>query len=220
MSQETDKRKWPADMGDPESLPIEIEPPKALEDRVVNALLDRGLIRANRGSSRHSVGWRAVRASLAAATCVALVAVGVLIGRSSITDTTSSIATLTGAESNLYALLLFETPGYDRPTATEAMQRYGEYSQWIAYARERDQFVTGEDLEVEEGWLLAPAENDVTVSEVVTVDGSVPLSGVLFIRAEKVEEAIEIAKVLPHIRHGGSVIVQKTIRTDVPPDQR
>ena len=216
MSKDTDKRKWPADIGDPNSLPVEIEPPRALEDRVVNSLLERGLIKTSRPSTRHGVGRRFARTFLAAATCVALVAIGVLIGRSSVSDIPGS---LTGAETDLYALLLYETPTYDRATGAAAMQRYGEYGEWISYARERNQFVTGEDLEVEQGWLLAPTENEVSISEIVTVDGNAPLSGILFVRANHPDDAIEIAKLLPHIRHGGSVVVQKTIRTDIPPNQ-
>ncbi|MDX1517271.1 MAG: VOC family protein [Woeseiaceae bacterium] len=211
---ESDNGEWPAEAGPPGSLPTEIEPPKALEDRVVRSLIDQGLIERGPVATRRGIGWRAVRASLAAAACFALVGVGVWIGRGTGDPVPTS---LTGAETDLYALLLFETDGYDRPVGAEALTRYGEYSQWIAQAAARNQFVTGEDLEADHGWLLAPADGGVTVRPSPAVEGTPPLSGVLFIRADTPDEALEIARRLPHLRHGGTVIMQKTIPTDTPP---
>lgn len=205
-----------AALGEPSSLPVEMEPPIALEDRVVNALVRRGMIRPDRPVTKYSLGWRAVRASLAAAACATILAVGVFIGRASTEQIPGSLTNLTGAETDLYALLLFETDSYDRPSAQEALTRYGEYSEWIALAREREQFVTGEDFDADRGWLIAPEDGGVAVSETVRVAGGPPLSGVLFVRADHHDDALRLARALPHVRHGGSVLVQKTIRTDVP----
>ena len=216
MKRHTDPPDWLSIAGDRESLAVEMEPPEALEQRTVDRLLERKLITRDAQKGRPYTGWHAVRASFAAAACIGLVALGVLIGR--MTDGTHvSPGVLTGAETDLYALLLYETDDYDRAEGAEALARFSEYSEWIATAREREQFVTGEDLEAHRGWLLVPTESGIDVSEYASIPQSAPLSGILFVRATSSSDAIDLAKNLPHLEHGGSVIVQKTIRTDIPP---
>lgn len=217
MSETPDDNGWPHSAADRDSLPTEIPPPASLEDRTVDLLRQRGLLEDERHGSTPSTGWRSVRASFAIAACVAVLALGVVIGRmSAFTDSTPA-GSLTGAETDLYALMLYETSGYDRPSGSEAMARYSEYGQWIAMARERDQFVTGEDFDAQHGWLLVPTDAGVDIQQRLVTDRSAPLSGVLFIRADDPDAALQLARTLPHIRHGGEVVVQKTIRTDVPP---
>lgn len=217
MSETPDDNGWPHVAADRESLPTEIPPPASLEDRTVDLLRQRGLLEDDRQGATSSTGWRSVRASFAIAACVAVLALGVVIGRMSAFAESTPAGTLTGAETDLYALMLYETSGYDRPSGSEAVVRYGEYGQWIALARERDQFVTGEDFDVQQGWLLAPTDTGVDVQQRLVTEQSAPLSGVLFIRADNPEAALQLAGTLPHIRHGGEVVVQKTIRTDIPP---
>lgn len=217
MSETPDENDWPRNAALRSSLPVEIDPPASLEDRTVGLLRRRGLLETARARAAVTNGWRGVRASFAIAACVAVLALGVVLGRMSVYTESPVPGTLTGAETDLYALLLFETRGYDRPSGAEALARYSEYSEWIAIARERDQFVTGEDLDVGEGWLLAPSASGVDVQQRLVTDQSAPLSGVLFIRAEDSGKALQLAKALPHIRHGGEVVVQKTRRTDLPP---
>jgi len=106
---------------------------------------------------------------------------------------------------------------YDKATGAEALQRYSEYSDWISRARQQGQFVTGEDLEANRGWVLIPSGDGVDVELSASVTDDAPLSGILFIRAKDAEQAMNLAKDLPHIKHGGRVVVQKTIPTDVPP---
>lgn len=196
-------------------LDREIAPPVELEDRVVGELSRRGLI--GDGHPEERLGWRSMRAALAAAAAVAVLALGVLIGR--VTQEPGAVpGTLTGAENDLYALLLYETPGYDAPSAAEARSRYSEYSRWVGEAYQRDQFVTGEDLEVGEGWLIKPTPNGPVVESASAVAAGAPLSGIFFIRADSAEHALELARALPHLRHGGQVVVQKTIPTvEAPP---
>lgn len=217
MSEIPDDNGWPRIAADRDSLPTEIPPPASLEDRTVDLLRQRGLLEASRHHPAPSAGWRRLRASLAVAAGVAVLSLGVVIGRMSVLVNPAPGGVLTGAEQGLYALLLYETSGYDRPSGAESLARYGEYSKWIAMARNREQFVTGEDFDVRQGWLLAPTASGVEVQQRLKTDQSAPLSGVLFIRAESPESALQLAKTLPHIRHGGEVVVQKTIPTDVPP---
>lgn len=193
-----------------------MEPPAHLEDRVVSELVRQGLIQANEKAAVQRSGWSIMRASLAAAACVGLLMVGVWIGRATAPGGFGA-SPLTGAETDLYALLLYETEGYVEPTGSEALGFYNEYSRWVATAAERGQFVTGEDLEVNRGWLLAPSDDGVMVESATTVAAGAPLSGMFFVRAEDADQALAIAKLLPHLKHGGRVLVQKTIPTDKPP---
>lgn len=217
MSTDNEVPEWPNIAGDPSQLAKEITPPNRLEDATVGKLLNQGLISADQTRHERRSHWVGVRASLAAAASIALVGFGIWIGyeiRPAVNE-----GTLTGAESNLYAFLLYETDGYDRAAGAEAMARYGEYGTWIAKASQRGQFITGEDLEVEQGWLLSPSNDGIAVVERATPAEAAALSGIFFIRADSAPEALELARELPHIKHGGDVVVQKTIRTDVPPDQ-
>lgn len=214
MTHDPDNVEWPSEAGDRSRLAKEIESPPGLEDRIVNVLSSRGLIRRERSRAR-TLGWRGVQAALAAAACTALVAIGFFLGRIT-NDGPGSV--LTGSARDLYALLLYETEGYDRPTGAEAMTRYSEYSRWVAEARHRKQFVTGEDLDVDRGWLVMPSPDGSAVEPATSVGGDAPLSGIFFIRAKDMEHALELAQALPHIKHGGSVLVQKTVPTDTPPE--
>jgi len=125
---------------------------------------------------------------------------------------------LTGAENDLYALLLYETDGYERPAAEEAMTRYGEFSEWVAEASRLGQFVTGEDLEVDRGWMVVPTAAGAQIEAATAIAPDTPLSGIFFVRADRPEAALELARNLPHVKYGGRVLVQKTIPTDVPPE--
>jgi len=111
MSHESENSGWPAEAGDRRALATEMEPPADLENRVVETLRNRGLIGANLSPVSRHVGWRAMRASLAAAACVALVAIGIFIGRNLQDRELPLAAALTGGETDLYALLLYETDG-------------------------------------------------------------------------------------------------------------
>ena len=207
MNQSKDDQQWPEQAGNPRDL-AELQPPIELEDSVVDALNERGLLQPPTTDN-----WRTLRFGMALAASLALVAIGYWLGQSS----AGAPGSLTGAETNLYALLLYETPQYDRAEGAEARQRYSEYGQWVAEAISRDQFVTGEDLEVEKGWRIVPGQTDWPVQSDAAAPEAAPLSGIFFIRADGPDEALALAKELPHLRHGGTVVVQKTIPTNVPP---
>ncbi len=215
MSEKNKLRGWPPEVSQLEKL-SEVNPPADLEQQVVQELLDQKLIRSERLGDTTSLGWLTMRASLATAACIAFLAIGVLIGRSAVFGPSLPTAVLTGAETDLYALLLFETAGYNPPNLSERIERFDEYSKWVAKARARGQFVTGEDLEVDRGWAVFSSDGALTTELSVSIDGA-PLSGMFFIRAKDENHALEIARELPHVRHGGTVLVQKTIPTNVPP---
>ncbi|MDX1556615.1 MAG: hypothetical protein R3212_11355 [Xanthomonadales bacterium] len=194
------------------SLPREILPPEELEDEVVNALAERGLLGGP--ARKQPFRWGI---PLAAAASVGLLVLGALIGRAT-APADFLEGTVTGTDNNVYALLLFENPGYDAPEGPELMARYGEYNRWVATAYQRQQFLAGEDLEASEGWLIGPSESGPVIEPGVALEHGAPLSGVFFIRADHPEQALELASALPHLNHGGKVVVQRTVPTVSPPE--
>lgn len=194
------------------SLPGELEPPASLEDQVVGRLKDKRLL--GPGAARVGHNWNMPFLAVA---CVSMLAIGVLLGRASLPGTAVPAGTLTGAETDVYALLLYENETYDAPEGAELRSRYSEYSRWVAEARQREQFITGEDLEVREGWLMHPASEGIKVEPATSLAEQAALSGMFFIRADNPEHALELARELPHLKHGGQVLVQKTLPTVSPP---
>lgn len=210
MNRETEPVAWPPEAGDPQDLPLEIEPPPQLVEAVVGALHDRELLRAEGRSST----WRS---TLLAAAC-AVVAFGV--GRFTAPDHPAA-PVLDGTATDVWAVLLYENEAYDRPEGAEVGERYREYGSWVAEARRRGQWITGQDLEAEAGWrLFAGGSGDAggVVEPVPTVgERDAPLSGIFLLHAATPEEALSLAHELPHLRHGGVVVVQRTLPTAAPP---
>lgn len=219
MTEEREDLRWPAEAGNPDDLPSEMQPPPALEKRVWKALAQRGLVdEAPSTPARLRLRGRFRRPTSSAATLIAaslLVALGFLLGKAVSRDPVG--APTPNVEK--YALLLYEGRSYDRAEGEELMARYDEYSQWVAKARRRGQFVTGEDLSVEDGWIVAPGEADGPPRQepgISSSDGAA-LSGLFVVTAPSYVEAVELARGLPHVRHGGEVVVQRILPTEEPP---
>lgn len=189
-----------------------LDPPPCLEERVVAALQQQALLRPARSGTHFS--WLTVRAALVAAACMAILAVGILIGRNTVGGLDAALAALIGNETDLYAVMLYETTGYDvnGPDADRAL--FEEYNQWVALARGQGQFVTGEDLEITRGWLVSQSANEPRVEPATALAESAPLSGIFFLRTDNEDELLALVAELPHIKHGGQVLVQKTIPTN------
>lgn len=51
----------------------------------------------------------------------------------------------------------------------------------------------------------------------VRPEASAPLSGVFVVTARDYEHAVELAERLPHLAHGGQVVVQEIVPTEEPP---
>lgn len=217
MNEDTTDNIWPPEAGSPDALSRTMDPPTHLEDHVVNALRQQGLLQKTDESEPRHLGWLTVRVALAAAVCLAFLAVGVLIGRSPDGSIDNVLASLLGDETDLYAVLLYETAEYDVSGINGEIALFEEYNQWVALARQRGQFVTGEDLEVNRGWLVTQGE-DTPQPGTATLPGSdSPLSGIFFLRGENEAQVLALVEVLPHVKHGGQVLVQKTIPTNAAP---
>lgn len=196
-------------------LPLEAAPPPELEDRVVDALLSRDLLRGRNVARGSRASWRG--GLLRAAAVVALLGAGFVTGRLGALRPSEGG---TGGEvaAARYALLLYETEEFRPASGAEEAARYHEYSHWVAWAREREQFVTGEDLAVDEGRVLTPAGEGPTVESGVAPKERASLSGVFLIEASDLDDAVELARRLPHLEHGGQVVVQRVVPTDRLPD--
>lgn len=195
------------------SLQREVDPPLHLEDRVVATLKKEGLLQGVRQEKPMSMAWLSLRVSLAAAACLVLFAAGVLLGRSGNSTIDSTLSSLIGNETDLYAVLLYETQDYSVAGPEAELGLYQEYNRWIAEARQRNQFVTGEDLEVDRGWLVAPSAEQPRIEPATGIDANAPLSGIFFLRASNDDELLSLVQDIPHVRYGGQVLVQKTIPT-------
>lgn len=218
MNEKSHDADWPEEAGDPGRLAREMPPPPELEDRVVAALHRRGLLVGEGGGTGTGGPWLRLRPWAAAAAATLLLVAGAAAGRLSAPAATDPVApaALTGAATDLYALLLYETSGYSEDPAGQA-ELYSAYSAWVREAVVRDQFAGGEDLEVARGWVLESDPDGEEVTPGVSPEGGPALSGLFFIRADSHEQALELARELPHLRNGGQVVVQKTLPTASPP---
>lgn len=165
-----------------------IEAPAALDQRIRDSLTQRGLIvdrspqRTNR--YRQPLTYAAIAASF--------LIVGILTGR-------TMNGSASAATTPRYALLLY---GGDTSAASTSTSRRTEYGQWLRKVAAGRQSFTGEELGQEVS-TLGPA---IAAGR----DGG-PLLGFFIIGAESEDEAESIARTSPHMKYGGSIVVQKVV---------
>ncbi len=123
------------------------------------------------------------RRLLQAAAAVALFVAGLGAGRATVTQSTHP-------EGPVFLLLL-----YAGPTGGDEAARVHEYGSWALSLRREGRLVGAERLGSEHR-LLGDAGPEA------------PPRGYFLVRASGMDEALEIARTCPHLRHGGSVTVQ------------
>ena len=162
-----------------------VEPPAALEERVVGTLRARGLLRGGAVPRRILAARWAWPVAIAAG--LLLFIGGFAMGRR---PAASSLI-----RSSQYTLLLYEGPGFNAAGAAEP-ELVKEYSAWAGELAGRGQLVSGEKLG-NQTWTLGAA-------------GAAPPSptGFFVIAARSEAEALAIARSCPHLRHGGTVSVR------------
>jgi len=163
-------------MGDP------LAPPAWLEQRVVNSLRERRLLRRPA---------RELRAVLITAACVVCFAAGLFLPR--VKFPRPSVG-----EQPQYVLLLFQGAGMPASDSKEEAVLVQEYSRWAAKERSEGHLVGGEKL------------NDTSV-EIAGSQGHQPdnqLGGYFVITAPDVNAAMAIALTCPHLAHGGSIVLR------------
>jgi hypothetical protein len=164
-----------------------VEPPAALEERVVGTLRAHGLLRSGAAVPRRALAPRWAWPVAIAAGFLLFIG-GFAMGRR------PAAASVTG--STQYTLLLYEGPGFNAAGATEP-ELVKEYSAWAGELAGRGQLVSGEKLG-SQAWTLG-AEG---------AAAALAPTGFFVIAARSEDEALAIARSCPHLRHGGTVSVR------------
>ena len=159
-------------------------PPRALEERTVALLRERGLIRSSRRP------WIAAGFAAAAAVLLALVLWAVP------PRSTSTTSAGTGPR---YMLLLYA--GTD-PVSGSAETRRREYSQWARDLSSNGVAITGEELSDE--------VREVGASAVQPAALALP-RGFFIVDAPDLSSAERIASTCPHLRYGGRVVIKRIV---------
>jgi len=162
-------------------LPRELPPPPALEDRVVMALADDGLLREL--APRRRRWW------MHTAAAVLLFASGAVAG--AMWDGGGAPA----APGQPRFLLLLE--GGEPVSPEEEMRIVEAYRAWAGGLRNAGRFITGERL--------GPAA---TVVPSAAVDDANRLQGYFVVSAPDLADAAAVAKASPHVVRGGRIIVR------------
>jgi hypothetical protein len=172
-----------------EAFPAQDAPPPGLEARVVAALRERGLLR-----DRRRRVW-----TLAAAAALAAFVGGVALGRA----TVGARGRAPASDARSFALLLYPGPGMDERAGAEG-RRVEEYRAWAHGLGERGRLVTGQKLKPAVHLLGDPSPG---TAPAPVPDGA--LQGFFLIRARTMEEAEDIARSCPHLRHGGTIALRE-----------
>lgn len=165
-----------------------------LEERTVERLRAEGLV--GRRRTRWSLSWAAVVTGAFLA--------GIAVGEWGPTgggpeDRSPDVAAAPAG--GRYVLLLREGPSYrSAPTPDAERDRVAEYAGWARGLASEGRFVDGEKLSMEERVATPP--------EAGSADDAGPISGYFVIEAGSYEEAVQIARDSPHVRHGGVVEVR------------
>ncbi|HWD40726.1 MAG TPA: YciI family protein [Fimbriimonas sp.] len=104
-------------------------------------------------------------------------------------------------------VLLLTGGDFEKLSAEEMQAAYGKYMGWSKLLRERNQYVTGEELQMV-GKTIAPGG---IVSDGPFAESKEAVGGFYMITAKDLEEATEIAKDCPQLLYGGKVEVRPTV---------
>jgi hypothetical protein len=178
------------------ALPRTVEPPAELEERVVAALRERGLVGRRRGSGP---SWPLLAAASLAAVFCGWVARGLL----------APPAPVAAAEQE-FVLLLAEPHELrtDKPTAALV----AEYRAWAMALAEQGKLSRAAKLAWEGRRLGSPVPGDV-VEAAEPYSNLAAATGFFVLRARNVEEALAIARSCPHLAYGGEISVRPVERT-------
>lgn len=188
------------------ALRDEPAPPAGVEERIVDALKQRGRIRAQGGLIRmagKSVG-------LAAAVAVVFFG-GFAAGthRAESARETAPVAQQVPAGAHEYMLLMFTRADVAReerqmPEA-QMNEIIGEYRQWAIDREKEGRLVDAEKLA---DATRIMTESDGGIAVVSSSDSDRVLGGYFLITADSLDQAIEIARSHPHLKYGGEVEVR------------
>lgn len=179
-------------------LAREVEPPPALEDRVVDALRRERLL-----SGGGSASWRRyLRPAVAVAAAAAIFLVGWLAGRS------GPPAPGVGPSMPQFVLLLYNDPGIRELGPEEMARRVAEYSGWARSLHESGALVSAEKLDLD-GRLVERSGGTLQVTQEVPTPPAGILTGFFLVRAPDYPAALRLAGESPHLRYGGRISIRR-----------
>ena len=171
--------------------------PPRLKGRIMQSLLDRGLLRGATPVRRRL--WLTAGAMAAA---ILLFAAGVGIGRRSATPAADARPS--------YILLLYE--GSDFRLGPSLAAAEAEYNAWADSLQAGGVGVQGRAL-VHTAQLLRNTPQGVRVESVDEASSQGMIDGFFIIRVTDEAEAVSIARTHPHLRHGGWIVLRPIKRT-------
>jgi hypothetical protein len=207
MSQNTDRDDDGKRVAELDTLSREIPPPEALEERVVAALRDEGLIRQAEGSAPGppARSGSIFRPAAMAAGVLLMALLGFAGGRLT--------AVAPEAPRADYMLLVKPAAGGSvRLDADEELERFKEYSAWYGSLASRGEMVGGEKLTDEPGIVLEGGSDGGGARERSGSGGEI--EGYFLIRAGSDDEARRIASSCPHLRYGGVIELRRIDRME------
>jgi len=172
-----------------ESLPRRREAPPFLEEKIMNELQERGLLKSK---TQGSASW-ITRIAAAVVLLVLGGAGGYFAG------TSGSENAAPTPKNPLYVLLIRESP-----TSTGGANLVAEYGQWAAGVAKSGRYITGEKLR-ETGRILSSDNGAVKAEEALFNTGEGELGGYFIIEASNYDEAVKIASQCPHLKYGGKI---------------
>jgi len=177
------------DWNDLDKLPRSTEPSGELEDRVVDALRRRGLVRS--GSVRRPPWWGLVAASLVAAV-LGWFGRGVM----------PQLPTPEPGGSEFLLLLAEPLPLRSSQSLPEMVE---EYRGWAAALAADGKLVAAARLESGGRMLASPVPGKVVESPELNPSAA---TGFFVVRAASQEEAVAMAASCPHVAYGGEIHVR------------
>lgn len=182
------------DLKDLGNLPRESDPPPEVEERVVAALRDEGLIGRAREPRARTPGLR-----FAMAATVVMAALGGWMARG-----LADSAPLPPEGTREYLVLLSEPEGLD--TTKSGPELVDEYRQWGGRLGREGRLVTARRL-LDGGRRLTDGSAAPVALSVHTSQSQA--TGFFLIRAESWEQAADLVQDSPHLRYGGVISLRE-----------
>ena len=161
------------------------EPPSSLEDKTMQRLKAKGLLRIS--TKTRYLSWM-----VGIAASVAAFFLGIFYQQQTNYNDMATIESTKG-----YMLLLHEDQSFQ---SGDPMEMFNEYARWMENAMEQGVQITGQELNPEATLVTKSGELEKQTEEVTT--------GFFIVEAESMDEAIKIAKANPHVKYGGTIEVK------------
>jgi len=108
-----------------------------------------------------------------------------------------------------FALMLNHAPDrYDGLSEDEVMAIIGDYVAWVEEMTREGRYVSGHKLETLPGRVVSRKGDVIDVHEGPFAELPEVLGGFMIIEAENVDEAVELARNHPHLRHNESMEIR------------